>query len=229
MFTDISVLIPYMSDHGGPRDASFHWVCRYYKALFPGIELCVGELAGEAFSRSQAINKAARQATRDLLVLADSDLIYEPALLLKSAALTDKYGWVIPFNRILRLSQAETELLVGQEPQWPPPVQQASAIEDARRYVGGLTVLSRAAFDAVQGMDERFIGWGAEDDAFACSLDTLSGPRVRLDDILIHLWHPSSSHSNPNYGNNYALFLRYWAARDSAEAMKALIGERQPG
>ncbi|WP_159888301.1 galactosyltransferase-related protein [Paenibacillus puerhi] len=229
MYTQVSVLIPYMSDEGGLRDASFNWVCRFYEALFPGIQLCIGELADEPFSRSKAINTAARQAKRDIFVIADSDLIFAPWLLGKSMSLLDHYGWVIPYNRIHRLSRSSTEVLLGQRPKWPPDIMPDQAPENARRYTGGLTVLKRTAFEAVQGFDERFIGWGAEDDAFACSLDTLSGPRIRLDEALTHLWHPPGSGSNPNYANNYALFLRYWEVRGNVGGTRRLIAERTAG
>ncbi|MFK4998906.1 galactosyltransferase-related protein [Bacillus sp. N9] len=55
--------------------------------------------------------------------------------------------------------------------------------------MGGINVVPRKHFETVGGFDERFVGWGGEDDAFAASLNTLCGYVKRLDATIYHLWH----------------------------------------
>lgn len=230
MFDQVSVLIPYQSDGNGPRDSAFEWVLGYYAHTMPEIELCIGELSvssEEPFSRSKAINQAYRQATRDIIVIADSDIAYDPHLLKESITHVDNRQWVIPFSRILRLSEEVTELVLQHARDWPLTVNIDLAVEQASAFVGGFNVLNRKAYETVGGYDERFIGWGGEDEAFAYALDTLIGQHVRLDGEMVHFWHPFvGPGGNPHYDSNFALYERYKKARGQIPAMLNLIREQ---
>ncbi len=229
MFDRVSVLIPYQSDGNGPRDCALEWVLGYYAKSMPEIELCIGEISGteEPFSRSKAINRAYTQATKDIIVIADSDIAYDPYLLKESIALVNSRQWVIPFSRILRLSEDITGLVLQQASEWPLSIKIDMPAEQASSFVGGFNVLGREAYETVRGYDERFIGWGGEDEAFAYALDTLIGQHVRLDGEMVHLWHPFVGPSgNPNYDSNYALDQRYQKARGHMSAMLNLIHEQ---
>ena len=71
----------------------------------PEVEVCIGEIkdSGELFSRSKAVNRAYLQATKDIIVIADSDIVYDPNLLKKSITYVNDGQWVIPFSRIASL------------------------------------------------------------------------------------------------------------------------------
>lgn len=57
MLDRVSVLIPYQSDHNGPRDSALKWVLGFYARALPEAEVCVGEIedSRELFSRSKAL------------------------------------------------------------------------------------------------------------------------------------------------------------------------------
>lgn len=227
MFDQVSVLIPYQSDSNGPRDTAFRWVQNFYRRMMPEAEVCIGKLVNEPFSRSKAINLAAKLASRDIYIIADGDIVYNPSLMLETIKQMQKSRWVIPFSRILRLSEPVSRQILEQDACWPPKVEPDTEPAHAAYFVGGLNVLTKSAFEAVQGYDERFIGWGGEDEAFAYSLDTLVGEHVRLDGVITHFWHPFvGPKGNPHYETNYQLYLRYKAARGNKKAMTDLIRER---
>ena len=89
-------------------------------------------------------------------------------------------------------------------------------------------VMTRDTFIAAGGFDERFIGWGGDDDAFMVTLETLCGNYIKLDREVIHLWHPGMYWDiAPNKDGNAALLNRYWQAYNNKEEILKLINERK--
>ncbi|RFU61301.1 galactosyltransferase-related protein [Peribacillus glennii] len=231
MLEKVSVLMPYKPDYG-VRDNLFKWVQSFYKNMMPEVEICIGECNSELFNRSQAINNAAKIATRDVFAIIDTDVVYDPQVLINAVQLLDEHAWVIPYNKILDLSQFSTEALLGTDAQWPLPFN----VEFKDRFelkdhkpVGAFAVLSRANFNLVGGFDERFAGWGREDNAFRDAMNTLCGPYRRINKYdLYHLWHPrTEAKGNPNFENNHKLYKEYAKRRGNADEMRKWIKARR--
>ncbi|MGM0904471.1 MAG: galactosyltransferase-related protein [Bacillota bacterium] len=223
---DVSILIPYRPDNG-PRDKAFEWVKKYYQALMPDAELCIGSCKYRIFSRSQAINDAASKATRDVFVIVDSDIFYNPKLVEESIGLLDQVPWVIPYNTIQMISEKSSFELYSTEPGFPPKMKLETTIKGG--YHGGMNIVPRKHFERVGGFDGRFCGWGGEDDAFAYSMNTLCGQYKRLDEEIYHLWHPRRSGQGglKDYDPIYNLFKRYKRANGDPKTMQRLIDERK--
>jgi predicted glycosyltransferase involved in capsule biosynthesis len=222
---EISVLIPYKPDHG-PRDEAFRWVSVFYQKYMPFAEVCLGHSNSTLFSRAQAINDAAQKAKADLFLIADNDIFYDPNLILEAKAKLKNHAWIILYTRVQNIQEECTKKLLQTDPAWPlvMPVQSIVRYPGSK---GGLTLIPRKHFEAVNGFDERFVGWGGEDDAFAYSVDTICGQHHRLDKEIYHLWHPNSKkYGNPNYENNYKLFLSYSRAKGKLKEMEQLILSR---
>jgi hypothetical protein len=222
---ELSVLLPYKADNG-PRDEAFRWTRAFYRKHMQNAEICIGRSDSALFSRSQAINDAARQATTDLFLIADTDILYDPRIIREAMHRLNMHAWVIPYSQVHDISEPCTRRLLGTEPTWPLAMPVVSSV---RTYSpkGGLTLIPRQHFEAVGGLDERFIGWGGEDDAFASSLDTLCGKHDRLQEAIYHLWHPNDKENgNPNYANNFNLFLRYMNAYGNVSSMRELVSSR---
>lgn len=80
------------------------------------------------------------------------------------------------------------------------------------RLAGGDFGVWRNDFEAVNGFDERFVGWGQEDDDLGLRLRAAG---VRLESILdltwsLHVWHPTDSTATPRWrdGANVSYFQR---------------------
>lgn len=65
-----------------------------------------------------------------------------------------------------------------------------------RRPPGGCIWVRRRLFDRIAGLDERFEGWGGEDNDFAWRADFLGGVE-RFGDTLVHLHH-TRAHPDPS-------------------------------
>jgi GT2 family glycosyltransferase len=225
----ISILLPYQPDNG-PRDIAFNWLKKFYEVTMPEAELCVGLSAGGLFNIAQAFNNAANNATREIFVLAAGDVIYDPAIIDEAVKLLDKYPWVIAFRGVYNLSLDNTNRLLSTEPNWPPNTSIDEYYIDNyyERFAGKLMVMRRETYFAAGGYDERFVGWGGDDDAFVNALETLCGPFIKLDNTVIHFYHERTDWSNaPNSEGNLNLLGRYIHAWGNKEEMLKLISERR--
>lgn len=184
------------------------------------------------FNKSWGLNVAARYARHELLVTGDADMIIDPPALERAlSACRQHYDAVNPYARLVDLSEDETRAML----------RGATRVTDIRRdaardrlaqgeqlcFCGGICVFRREVFFALGGMDERFLGWGGEDDAMSINLERYTTRiAVQRDTPACHLWHPRDAqrYRHPHYRNNLALASLY---RSCSEATLARWRARQ--
>lgn len=225
---NVSILFPYKSDNGS-RDIAFKWVKRFYEKYLPDVEICIGEgeCQGNQFSRSIAINNAAKQAKRDIFAIVDNDIFYDPEIIPKAIKLLDEHPWVIPFEKKHFINRESTNSLLNLAPKWPISIELEKHTPDKMKK-SGLVIVPRDKFEIVKGFDERFCGWGGEDTAFVYAMNTLCGKYVSLDAEIYHLWHShggQKAHGNPYFQENKKLIRRYRHATRNTGEMEKLINE----
>lgn len=225
---NLSVLIPYRSD-GGERDRIFDWIQSRYRQLLPEVEICIGEDDSDVFNRSKARNDAFAKSTKDYLLVADADTAVEPYAV--GAALflimQQHRSWYIPYEwyyninaevseQILRGSPSQSILI--HEGQWDHKLDSTA----------GMLLMPRDAWETVDGYDERFVGWGYEDNAFQLALDTLWAPHRRVGfGQGLHLHHPVGERfDQPFIKQNEILFRRYKKACGNVDLMKQVLGSK---
>ena len=227
MFDKVSILMAYQPDHG-PRDVIFRWVKQFYQNTMPHVEICIGQPTYPLFNRAQGLNLAAKQATRDIFVIADGDVLFAPATILEAIQLLKHHAWVVPFHnrKIINLSKQNTEELLRSEPKLPLQVKLREYDIESQIpfFAGKLNVITRKNFNRVGGFDERFIGYGREDDAFALAVNTLCGFMKRMDRMVFHLWHP---HGGAISKRNENLRRLYLEAYGDPQKMYQLIQARK--
>jgi predicted glycosyltransferase involved in capsule biosynthesis len=220
-----SLLVPRKADHG-IRDHHWSLVKKRYQKLMPEVEICTGHDNSKLFCRSKAVNEAAKKATGNIMIIVDADVIFEPELLEKIAAVIHLHPWIIPYKTGIFLTKEATNRFIKKG---LPAKVKIKAEDIERSYLGKgqlINVMKRECFEAVQGMDERFSGWGLEDFAFRVALDTICGKHFNMDQNVYHLWHPRAKRNHINASNNKNLYLRYLEAEDDVIKMNKLISER---
>jgi len=89
-------------------------------------------------------------------------------------------------------------------------------------------IMTRENFMRVNGMDELFEGWGAEDGAFLLSIERQLGYLIKMYGRRVHLWHPLDP-SRADHENRQRNRDRRSAYRvSSAGAVRLLAREYGP-
>jgi hypothetical protein len=219
----VSLIVPYRAAPN--REAAWRWLERYWRTAHPEWEIVLGDGGADPWSRSEAINDAARRATGDVYVVADADTYpagredwaIEQALW--------NAGQCFPFAELVHLTHIATMQLVSNDALWV--AEKPSA--EAWRWASGssLFAIRAESFWLAGGFDPRFRGWCYEDVAFSEAVGCLVEPWVRAEGVVYHLWHPAHEGwvNTSQDAANLALVERYHRARWSPEEMRALVAE----
>jgi GT2 family glycosyltransferase len=184
----------------------------------------------DGFRLARTRNAAARLARGDYLLFLDGDCLVPPHHV--AAHLVRRRRGTALLGYCARLPRGTSELLVPENlghadlAALVPWVEQRRLARRRRRawwhaalrhptkprLAGGDFGVWRDDFARVNGFDERFVGWGQEDDDLGLRLRSAG---VRLESILdrtcsLHVWHPTDTTATPRWrdGPNVAYFER---------------------
>jgi glycosyltransferase involved in cell wall biosynthesis len=240
----ISLIVPFRGD-GAERTRNWDWLLTYWETALPKAEIIVSANLDSPFCKTKAVNAGFRLATGDVIAILDADAYLDAEVLLEAAERirADRTEWFVPYRRLYRLNAGATDLIAGSDPADPlkfadPPPASVYVNESGQsvghHYGAMVQIFPREAFEAVNGMDERFTGWGGEDISFMRSVDTMYARHKTLDSPVFHLFHPTSA--GKWYGTktwqgqgretNSKLTTRYNLAFNDPSKMRKLIGER---
>lgn len=191
------------------RLPGFEIVCNWYEAVLPDAVQLPCDSGHEPFNRSASRNEVVRQAEQynaDIVVVSDADTIPTPAGLRAAIDAAIDGGMHYPFDKYLYAGSDN-----------PPG-----------GNTGGIYVCRPDVWWAFGGMDERFSGWGGEDDAAHAAAECLIGKPVEHPGYAVSLWHDAACRDlgSPRWRPNSELSMRYNAARRDPKAMRNLIAER---
>lgn len=239
-------------DNEEERTQVWHWLERFWDHHFSDdtYEIVEGHDYYWPFSKSAAVNEAARRARGDVFVVLDADAWMDPCVIARccSSVLRALHKgrrlWYVPYRNLYRFNDCATEWLLGRDP-WkgydlssPPPEWMIERDVNHPGYghlYGAMAlIMPREAFELVHGMDPRFRGWGGEDASFMRALDTLYCQHEVTSNDVIHVHHvrPGQGFTKRQWVGqtitnvNQRLAQRYSSASNDPTLMRALISEQ---
>lgn len=142
-----------------------------------------------------------------MAVIVDADVTLDAARVEQAATVARETGrMVLPFTHRRSLSRSATvRVLAGH------PVETAQVVETQDWNVSTCLAVPRRLWDEAGGMDERFTGWGGEDEAWHAACLALAGVE-RLPGDVWHFHHdpaPWKDHRSADYRMALGLANRY--------------------
>lgn len=172
------------------RKKHFEFLSDMYSDEF---EIVIGDNEGE-FNRSAARNAGVRKATSDIVAIVDADNYIPTDQIFEAAAIAKRYDILAkPFHRFGYLTDKATDSfyfsLYSNRPYKPTSEDFINPPQVS--FSGGAYVMKRSLWLDIGGMDEGFIGWGAEDDAFHIKCENILSHIETVPGIDLHLYHPA--------------------------------------
>jgi hypothetical protein len=203
-------------------------------AVVPSTDQLIFAFNPGPFNRSWGLNIGARYATTEILALADADLL-APAGLYPAIERCHQYDVSKPYQRIIDLTVDETAHVragnwnfIPTRPDNSPVGRNAN--QEHINFAGGIFLICRDYFWKIAGFDERFLGWGGEDDAVTIKLRLFKArPGKLTSPPALHLFHPrchESTFGQPHYQANLQLTTDY--RRYTAPDLIQLCDESRP-
>lgn len=198
---------------------------KWIKQTFPQTKLlfCQNE---DEFKKSVCFNKAAFQATGDVLCFYDVDVLVPLEQLKESEKLilNGNFDHVYPFNGFFIdvkknifeqfLPNFNFELLKEQITETNLGFFNGNVHVISNCSPGGCNLISKKAFENIKGFDQDFIGWGFEDTDFrerskkVNRVKYLEGDKKFIFHLEHNTHHDQVRSTQPHYANNYKKFLQ---------------------
>jgi glycosyltransferase involved in cell wall biosynthesis len=154
------------------------------------------------YNRSWGLNIGYRNATGDIIVCADNDMVMFPKELQDSLlqCTNEEYKCVSPFQYLFDLSNEQTENIVKTN-----AFGHTGSYRHGTNLCSGIVAFTRNCFEEMGGWDERLRGWGGEDDAVLIKLNRLGIKHKFIPYNCYHFFHERTkydTHLHENYNNN---------------------------
>lgn len=163
---DFTVCIPYRPSPS--RIKPYEAVRRYWEEFFPGIPVVTADSDPEhIFNLGQARNNAVRKAATEVIMLCDADTVVLPTENVR-IAVDNPVGVCWPAKHWRLIPPEYAEKPFEEFPDAPTLIEYPEGL-------GGCCVATREEYWRLGGQPEEFTdGWGSEDKAMHCVVETLS-------------------------------------------------------
>jgi predicted glycosyltransferase involved in capsule biosynthesis len=244
----VSVVIPF-SKANDERKRNLFYTIEYYKRNLPNVFIIVVEqdsdtdfgllsnkidkhvkvdTKGDLFNRSLLLNRGFNSSQTDFcsdyIIFADGDCLVEKSILEnihEHYHSFDNY-FVIPYrDSIFYLSDEETKKFISNKENNIGD-NATRSLDSISTGTGGVIILNAKNYYRLGGFDERFKGWGVEDNAFHNKSLGLGLNIYRIEGELVHLNHSNSPKNMGNYENNVKIYNETFSSTNFKEYIDSL-------
>lgn len=160
------------------------------------------------FNRSWGFNCSVNLTTKSKLVFADNDMILRKESLINSIKILDDCDAIRPYNGYAKyLTELQTKNYFKTRSM--PDIKDIEKLVYINNFSGGVILFNKESFKRIGMFDERFEGWGGEDDEMHIHLHNLHNSSkikiITFDEPIIHLYHSrnvNDGNTQPNYNKN---------------------------
>lgn len=233
MFENIDVIIPIKTNNAVQRVINFNWVINRYHKLAPEANLLIPENDDLLFNKAKAINEALDSSNKEFVIINDADTILDFSAVDFAMSwyryTQNKNMWFILYGegKYLRLPMEESEEILKCDPGTEYGKLLTIGRSGHMLSWAGAILIPREGFEKINGVDERFQGYGYEDNAIQVAADTLIAPHMRADFCYImHLWHPEPYElqmGQPMIEQNRNMFYHYHNMYGNYQAMAEYV------
>jgi hypothetical protein len=192
------------------RVKAFEFTYNWYKTNFPDSKIYLADKPGEFWSMGGSRNLGVKMAEADncdLIIVSDADTVPEMTTLNATiaAAMNDRCIH-LPYTNALYYDKESSDKIVNGE-----PLENMKFTE--HDSLGGIYVFQPISWWTIGGADEKFLGWGYEDNAMDYVHGILHSQGMVKHLGRIHsLYHERAEgieNPSPNVYNNFLLYRRY--------------------
>lgn len=180
------VILPWRDAGCIYRTKHFEFLFDYYSQEF---DVVIGDNDGK-FNRSAARNSGVEKSTSDIVVVIDADNYIEYGQIHSAIRVARRRDVLVkPFAYFGYLTEESTNDFYASKSFNKSKAEFINPPD--KDFNGGAYVIKKSLWQDIGGMDEGFVGWGAEDDAFHILCESKLGKTRYTEGMDYHLYHPA--------------------------------------
>lgn len=221
------IVVPWRDKGDRDRRANFDAVLDHLTGLGVGPVAVADDGRLGPFNRSAAYNRGRAAHPSDVYVWHEADMLLPADQLEAGVRLAlESPGLVVPFTEYRYLSAADSGAVRDGQ---PPEAFRPEFLMGGGKSIGAVGITSEETMRLVGRWDEKFAGWGHDDNAMFRAFTLCAGPARWVEGPGYHLWHPPGMQTpvveeQDATNDNYRRWLAYKAAA-TPEEVRALTCE----
>lgn len=194
----LGIVIPWRRQDS--RAAAFTKTIERLSEQFPDATIYCSDKPVERFNISGARNKGCLEAIEDgcdTLLVVDADMLLEKDAIERAIEKSKLMVSVcLPYTLINRLNEELSTSVINNEVSFDETRTDSRGVIQ-QNQVGGAYVMQSSTFLRLNGWDERFVGWGFEDDAFGAAHSAILGKTLdKVQGYAVTFYHLDRDQAN---------------------------------